>query len=207
MALPQVFEIDLLHQVHTPSAVYSQYVYANEKQHRLILLSYRMRLQSAQWNTEYILTMFDIFQNYCIYYNTSGTLNIGWEKIPFLTSYSDVGYFSSECKGLDTKGESHFSVLPLPLCLTPSPCPSKPSGKRLGVKTYPYEMRRHLVNVTSSYNVASQLLRHPRRPVLIANSPSKSVFVSIAWVLVMFSLFRETQDCCANQQCNVSIEK
>ncbi len=32
------------------------------------------------------------------------------------------------------KGESHFSVLPLllplPLRLTPSPCPSKPSGKR-----------------------------------------------------------------------------
>ncbi len=29
-----------------------------------------------------------------------------------------------------TKGESHFSVLPLTLRLTPSPCPSKPSGKR-----------------------------------------------------------------------------
>ncbi len=32
------------------------------------------------------------------------------------------------------KGKSHFSVLPLPLPLpprlTPSPCPSKPSGKR-----------------------------------------------------------------------------
>ncbi len=28
------------------------------------------------------------------------------------------------------KGESHFSVLPLPLRLIPSPCPSKPSGKR-----------------------------------------------------------------------------
>ncbi len=31
---------------------------------------------------------------------------------------------------MKTKGESHFSVLPLPLRLTPSPCPSKPSGKR-----------------------------------------------------------------------------
>ncbi len=28
------------------------------------------------------------------------------------------------------KGEFYFSVLPLPLHLTPSPCPSKPSGKR-----------------------------------------------------------------------------
>ncbi len=42
--------------------------------------------------------------------------------------------------------------------------------------------------------------------MLIANSPSKSVCLSIAWVLVMFSLFRETRDCCANQQCNVSVE-
>ncbi len=31
---------------------------------------------------------------------------------------------------LALKGESHFSILPLPLRLTPSPCPSKPSGKR-----------------------------------------------------------------------------
>ncbi len=30
----------------------------------------------------------------------------------------------------DAKSESHFSVLPLPLRLTPSPRPSKPSGKR-----------------------------------------------------------------------------
>ncbi len=28
----------------------------------------------------------------------------------------------------------------------------------------------------------------------------------IAWVLVMFSLVREMRDCCANQQCNVSVE-
>ncbi len=42
---------------------------------------------------------------------------------------------------------------------------------------------------------------------LITNSPSKSVCLSIAWVLVMFYLVRETRDCCANQQCNVSMEK
>ncbi len=30
----------------------------------------------------------------------------------------------------ENKGESHFSVLPLPLRLTPCPCPSKQSGKR-----------------------------------------------------------------------------
>ncbi len=33
--------------------------------------------------------------------------------------------------------------------------------------------------------------------MLIANFPSASVCVSIAWVLVMLSLFRETRDCCA----------
>ncbi len=43
--------------------------------------------------------------------------------------------------------------------------------------------------------------------MLITNSPSASVCLSIAWVLVMFSLVRETRDCCANQQCNVSVEK
>ncbi len=31
--------------------------------------------------------------------------------------------------------------------------------------------------------------------------------VPIAWVLVMFYLVREMRDCCANQQCNVSVEK
>ncbi len=39
---------------------------------------------------------------------------------------------SSQLKEPKTQGESHFSVLPLPLRLTPSPCPSKPSGKRQG---------------------------------------------------------------------------
>ncbi len=39
------------------------------------------------------------------------------------------------------------------LCLTPSPLGFE--GQGLGVKTYPYEMRRHLVTVTSSYIVAS----------------------------------------------------
>ncbi len=43
--------------------------------------------------------------------------------------------------------------------------------------------------------------------MLIVNSPSQSVCMSIAWVLVMFSQVRETWDCCANQQCNVSMEK
>ncbi len=43
--------------------------------------------------------------------------------------------------------------------------------------------------------------------MLIKNLPSASVCMSIAWVLLMFSLVRETQDCCANQQCNVSVEK
>ncbi len=43
--------------------------------------------------------------------------------------------------------------------------------------------------------------------MLITNSPSASVCMSIAWVLVMFSLVREMRDCCANQQCNVSVEK
>ncbi len=71
-------------------------------------------------------------------------------------------------------GESHFSVLPLPLRLT-----TWFRGTRAGVKTYPYEMRRHLVTVTSSYIVASWLLR---ALVFIANSLSKSVCLSIAWV-------------------------
>ncbi len=39
------------------------------------------------------------------------------------------GLFVS-CAKIKLKGESHFSVLPLPLRLTPRPCPSKPSGKR-----------------------------------------------------------------------------
>ncbi len=47
--------------------------------------------------------------------------------------------------------------------------------------------------------------------MLITNLPSKSVCMSvcmsIAWVLVMFSLVREMWDCCANQQCNISVEK
>ncbi len=43
--------------------------------------------------------------------------------------------------------------------------------------------------------------------MLITNVPSESVCVSIAWVLVMFSLVREMRDCCANQQCNVNVEK
>ncbi len=43
--------------------------------------------------------------------------------------------------------------------------------------------------------------------MLIANSPSKSVCMSIVWVLVMFCLVREMRDCCANQQCNFSVEK
>ncbi len=71
----------------------------------------------------------------------------------------------SKCKiyhKTKSKGESHFSVLPLPLPLplhlTPSPCPSNP-----------YEMRHHLVTVTSSYIVSSWLLRHQRRQVLITN--------------------------------------
>ncbi len=42
--------------------------------------------------------------------------------------------------------------------------------------------------------------------MLITNLPSASVCMSIAWVLVMFSLVREMRDCCANQQCNVSME-
>ncbi len=71
----------------------------------------------------------------------------------------------------------------------------------------PYEMRRHLVTVTSSYIVASWLLRHPRRQELITNLLSASVCLSIAWVLVMFSLVGEMRDCCANQQCNISVEK
>ncbi len=37
--------------------------------------------------------------------------------------------------------------------------------------------------------------------------PSASVCLSIKWVLVMFSLVREMRDCCANQQCNASVEK
>ncbi len=67
--------------------------------------------------------------------------------------------------------------------------------------------RHHVVTVTSSYIIASWLLRHQRRQVLISNVPSASVCVSIAWVLVMFSLVREMRDCCTNQQCNVSMEK
>ncbi len=90
----------------------------------------------------------------------------------------------------------------LPLALVP-----RNRVVSVGVKTYPYETRHHLVTVTSSYIVASVLLRHQRRQVLIANSPSKSVCLSIAWVLVMFSLFREMRDCCANQQCNVNMGK
>ncbi len=43
--------------------------------------------------------------------------------------------------------------------------------------------------------------------MFITNLPSSSVCMSIAWVLVMFSLVREMRDCCANQQCNVSMEK
>ncbi len=43
--------------------------------------------------------------------------------------------------------------------------------------------------------------------MLIKQLTSKNVFMSIAWVLVMFSLVREMRDCCANQQCNVSVEK
>ncbi len=43
--------------------------------------------------------------------------------------------------------------------------------------------------------------------MLITNYPSASVCLSIVWVLVMFSLVREMQDCCANQQCNVSVDK
>ncbi len=42
--------------------------------------------------------------------------------------------------------------------------------------------------------------------MLITNLLSASVYMSIAWVLVMFSLVREMRDCCANQQCNVSVE-
>ncbi len=43
--------------------------------------------------------------------------------------------------------------------------------------------------------------------MLITNLPSASVCMSIAWVLVMFSLVREMRNCCANQQYNVSVEK
>ncbi len=39
-----------------------------------------------------------------------------------------VIYNKPFCRCVVSKGESHFSVLPLRL--TPSPCPSKPSGKR-----------------------------------------------------------------------------
>ncbi len=66
------------------------------------------------------------------------------------------------------------------------------------VRTYPDEMRRHLVTVTSSYIVTNWLLRHQRRQVLITNLPSASVCMSIVWVLVMFPLVREMRDCCAN---------
>ncbi len=61
---------------------------------------------------------------------------------------------------------------------------------------------RHHTSSLAGYDIARQ-----RRQVLIANFPSKSVCLSIAWALVMFSLLRETWDCCANQQCNVSVEK
>ncbi len=40
--------------------------------------------------------------------------------------YDTTSYFYKN----RNKGESHFSILPLPLRLTPSPCSSKPSGKR-----------------------------------------------------------------------------
>ncbi len=72
-----------------------------------------------------------------------------------------------------TKGESHFSVLPLPLPLplrlTPSPCPSKRVVSARGVKHTPMKWGHHLVTVTSSYIVASWLLRHQSRQVLITN--------------------------------------
>ncbi len=56
------------------------------------------------------------------------------------------------------KGESHFSVLPLPRRLTPSPCPSKPSGKRKGWKHSPMKrvttwllLRHHTSSLAGCY--------------------------------------------------------
>ncbi len=50
----------------------------------------------------------------------------------------------------------------------PVPIFGRSTGASL-VKTYPYEMRRPLFAVTSSYIVASWLLRHQRQQVLITN--------------------------------------
>ncbi len=51
-------------------------------------------------------------------------------------------------------------------------------------------VRHHLVTVTSSYIIASWLLRHQSRQVLITNfqDASASVCMSIAWVLLVMFL-------------------
>ncbi len=43
--------------------------------------------------------------------------------------------------------------------------------------------------------------------MLIKNLPSASVYVDCVGFSDVFPIRREMRDCCANQQCNVSVEK
>ncbi len=64
--------------------------------------------------------------------------------------------------------------------------------------TYPYEMRHHLVTVTSSYIVASWLLRHQSRQVLITNfqdAVCKCVYVDcVGFISDVFAIVVQISD-------------
>ncbi len=62
----------------------------------------------------------------------------------------------------------------LPLALVPRNRVVNARGENI-----PYEMRHHLVTVTSSYIVASWLLHHQRRQVLITNFQDASASVCV----------------------------
>ena len=65
----------------------------------------------------------------------------------------------SKCKWA-RKAESRFFPLPLLLCLCLCLNPSTCKCKGQGLRSFPYEMRRHSVSGTSSFIVASWLPRH-----------------------------------------------
>ncbi len=91
------------------------------------------------------------------------------------------------------------------LCLTPSPLGFE--GQGLGVKTYPYEMRRHLVTVTSSYIVASCCYITRGHKCWSQTCRLKCVFVDCVGFSDVFLYSEKRRTVVANQQCNVSVEK